>query len=123
MPIYLMSAMNPPKGVNDQIHKIMANFFGGKIGRLKGKHWCKKKHPAIAQGSGISHVWRKIIQIREEVKHNIWWQIRNGEESFWFDNWTKKGALYYLEEQNHSDKEIEVKEFIKEGVWDEVKLN
>ncbi|KAH0730009.1 hypothetical protein KY289_001197 [Solanum tuberosum] len=64
-----------------------------------------------------------MIQIREEVEHNIWWQIRNGEESFWFDNLTKQGALYYLEEQNHSDEEIEVKEFIKEGGWDEVKLN
>ncbi|KAK6803206.1 hypothetical protein RDI58_000990 [Solanum bulbocastanum] len=83
----------------------------------------KKKHPVIAQGSGISHIWRKMIQIREEVEHNIWWQIRNGEESFWFDDWTKQGALYYLEEQNHSDKEIEVKEFTKEGGWDKGKLN
>lgn len=27
MPIYLMSAINPPKGVINQIHKILAKFF------------------------------------------------------------------------------------------------
>lgn len=28
MPLYPMSAMNPPKGVIDQIHKIMDKFIG-----------------------------------------------------------------------------------------------
>ncbi|WMV13941.1 hypothetical protein MTR67_007326 [Solanum verrucosum] len=174
MPIYLMSAMNPPKGVINQIQKIMAKFFWGKVGSLKGKHWvawddlclpkaeggiglrslhtvadslfaklwwnfrtssdslwshymwnkyCKKQHPVIAQGTGISHVWRKMIQIREEVEHNIWWQVKAGEASFWFDNWTKQGALYYLEEQNHGEEEIEVKQFIQERRWNKGKLN
>lgn len=37
MPIYLMSAMNPLKGVIDQIHKVMANFF------LGGQYWWTKR--------------------------------------------------------------------------------
>lgn len=37
-PIYLMSAMNPPKGMIDQMHKIMAKFFCSKTGGIKGKH-------------------------------------------------------------------------------------
>lgn len=32
LPIYLMSSMNPPKGVNDQIHNLIAKFFWSKIG-------------------------------------------------------------------------------------------
>ena len=32
MPIYLMYAMNPPKGIINQIHKIMAKNFWGHIG-------------------------------------------------------------------------------------------
>ncbi|KAH0761374.1 hypothetical protein KY290_017447 [Solanum tuberosum] len=47
-----------------------------------------------------------MIQIREDVEHNIWWQ-------------TKQGALYYVEEE---DEDIEVKEFITEGRWSSTKL-
>lgn len=39
MPIYLMSAMNPPKRVIDQILKIMDKFFWGNTRGTKGKHW------------------------------------------------------------------------------------
>lgn len=59
--------------------------------------YCKKWHPIMAQGNGVSHVWRKMIKVREEVEHNIWWQIKLGDASFWDDNWTKQGALYYVE--------------------------
>ncbi|KAK6792592.1 hypothetical protein RDI58_011673 [Solanum bulbocastanum] len=55
-------------------------------------------HPTVARGQGASHVWRKMITIREEVEHNIWWQIKAGNSSFWFNNWTKQGALSYAEE-------------------------
>lgn len=33
-------------------------------------------HPIIYHGNGASHMWRKIIKIREEVKHNISWKIK-----------------------------------------------
>lgn len=39
MPIYLMSAMSPPKGIVDQIHKLMKKLFWGKTDGTKGKHW------------------------------------------------------------------------------------
>lgn len=48
--------------------------------------YCKKNHLVMAQGAGASHVWRKMIQIREDLEHNIWWQMKTGEASFWFDN-------------------------------------
>lgn len=36
LPVYLLSAMNPPKCVLDEIHRIMAKFFWSKSA---GKHW------------------------------------------------------------------------------------
>lgn len=83
--------------------------------------YCKKLHPIIAQGYGASHVWRKMIAVRKEVEHEIWWQIKAGNSSLWFDNWTKQGVLYHIEE-NSKEEEVDVKEFITESGWDKVKL-
>lgn len=63
-----------------------------------------------------------MIQIREGVEHNIWWQIKTEEASFWFDNWTKQGALYYIEENGLEEEEMEVKSFINDGRWNVNKL-
>lgn len=36
----------------------------------------KKLHQNITTGRGDSHVWRKMIIVREDVQHTIyiWWQ-------------------------------------------------
>ncbi|WMV38798.1 hypothetical protein MTR67_032183 [Solanum verrucosum] len=65
----------------------------------------------------VSHAWKKMIQVRDEIEHDIWWQIKAGDVSFWFDNWTKLGALYYIEEKGEIDDEIEVRELIEQGSW------
>ncbi|MCD7467086.1 hypothetical protein HAX54_004285, partial [Datura stramonium] len=31
--------------------------------------------------------------VRDLMEHQIWWQVRNGNSSFWYDNWTSLGAL------------------------------
>lgn len=64
-----------------------------------------------------------MIQIREKVELNIWWQLKSGNASFLFDNWTKLGALYYIEGDNIVEEEIEVKEFMSYGGWDRQKLS
>lgn len=84
--------------------------------------YCKKLHPIIAQGYGASHVWRKMTTVREEVEHNIWWQVASGTSSFWHDNWTKQGALYYIEGENDMDEELEVRSFCNNNGWDKQKL-
>ncbi|KAG5627592.1 hypothetical protein H5410_012810 [Solanum commersonii] len=63
-----------------------------------------------------------MIKVREEVEHNIWWQAKAGNLSFWFDNWTKLGALYYIEDINNSEEEVDVREFIVDGQWNKLKL-
>lgn len=39
MSIYLMSAINPLKGVIDQIYRIFVKLFWGHIDGVKEKHW------------------------------------------------------------------------------------
>lgn len=51
-----------------------------------------------------------MIDIREEIEPSIWWQIK-GDSNFWFDNWTRCEALYYLEGDNSQEEEIEVNHF------------
>ncbi|KAH0665329.1 hypothetical protein KY285_026535 [Solanum tuberosum] len=63
-----------------------------------------------------------MVELREEVEHNIWWQLKSGEMSFWFDNWTKQGALYFLEDHTVGEEEIEVKKFITNEGWNIQKL-
>lgn len=76
----------------------------------------------IVYGIGASHVWRKMVQIRDVVGHNIWWQLKSRKSNFWFDNWTKLGALYFIEPHNSSKVEVEIKDFILGGAWDRQRL-
>lgn len=82
----------------------------------------KKHHPIIARESEASQVWRKMISVREEVEQEIWWQIKLANSSFWFDNWTKMGASYFLENDVREKEELEVKKFVSNGEWDRQKL-
>uniref|UniRef100_M1BXK5 RNase H family protein n=1 Tax=Solanum tuberosum TaxID=4113 RepID=M1BXK5_SOLTU len=58
-----------------------------------------------------------MMRIREEVEHEIWWQQKGGTASFWMDNWTKLGALYFIEPQGLNE-EVEVKDMIQNEEWD-----
>lgn len=62
--------------------------------------YCKKDHPCIAKKVIGSLIWNKMVVVKEEIEHNIWWQLKDGSCSFWFDNWTENGALYFLEEKS-----------------------
>lgn len=80
--------------------------------------YCKKFHLVIAESKDASHAWKKMIVVREEVELNMWWQLKEGEVNFWFDIWTKQGALYFLEENNVQEENKEVKQFIRNEKWD-----
>lgn len=57
--------------------------------------------------------------IREETKPFIWWQIKASNSNFLLDNWIKLGALYYIEGDVAEEGDTEVKDFIREDLWDE----
>ncbi|XP_060202276.1 uncharacterized protein LOC132630725 [Lycium barbarum] len=81
-------------------------------GAFMGNKYCKKLHPVIAQAKGASNVWKKLVAVRDDVEHQIWWQLKGGTSSFWFDNWTKQGSLYFVGNELAIDEEIE--EFLAE---------
>lgn len=132
MPMYLLSAMNPPKKVTEQLDQIFAGFFWSKTRGEKGKHcvawddlsypkieggirlrslhdvskalygklwwsfrtstslwdsfmwnkYCKKQHPVMAIGKKSISCMEKMVEVREEIEHNIWWQLKLGVISF-----------------------------------------
>ncbi|XP_055804681.1 uncharacterized protein LOC129873581 [Solanum dulcamara] len=65
-------------------------------GSFMANKYSKKLHPVIAQSTQASTIWKKMILVRELVEHRIWWQMKMGCSSFWFDNWTSLGALYHI---------------------------
>ncbi|KAG5575937.1 hypothetical protein H5410_056071 [Solanum commersonii] len=83
--------------------------------------YCKTHHLILAYNRGTSQAWRNMVRVREDVEHEIWWQQKEGTTSFWMDNWTKQGALYYIEPQR-VDEEVEVKEMILNGQWNIARL-
>lgn len=76
----------------------------------------------MAKGIGGSHVWRRLIEIKDEIEHLIWWQIKAGSCNFWHDNWTRQGALYFIEDGGHEESDLEVEDFMTEEGWNLEKL-
>ncbi|XP_060210563.1 uncharacterized protein LOC132637499 [Lycium barbarum] len=151
MPVYLLSVMNPLRGVIDQLYKIFAKFFWSNTAGVKGKHWVawdKMCLPKCEGGLGF----RSLHDISKAFFAKLWWNFRTtitlwgafmgnkyckklhpvmaqakehrmcGRNCFWFDNWTKQCALYFVDNEQVIDEEIEVKEFISVGEWNLPKL-
>lgn len=59
--------------------------------------YCKKLNPIVVpwRRNG-SHVWRKMLECRDIIEHQILWQPKMGSALFWFENWTGLGALYFV---------------------------
>lgn len=36
-----------------------------------------------------------MLEMRDLVEHQLWWQLKCGNVFFWYDNWTILGALYH----------------------------
>lgn len=80
-------------------------------GTYMGNKYYEKKHPVMAMRTR-SHIWRSMLAIRDEVEPFIWWKVKEGNFSFWFDNWTMLGALYYTKGDQAVEEEVEVKDFM-----------
>lgn len=160
MHVYLLSAINPPKGVINRLHQLTTRFFWGKTGGIKGKHWvawedfcypkgegrigfrslhdvlkalysklwwnfrvsvnllwgaflwnkyCKKDNPVMACAKRSSHVWKRILEVRDDMEHLMWWQLKEGSCNFWYYNWKQIGALYFVEEEGPIRSDLEVR--------------
>nr|XP_016490602.1 PREDICTED: uncharacterized protein LOC107810356 [Nicotiana tabacum] len=58
--------------------------------------YCKKEIPMVVQFRQGSHVWRQMLNAREEVEHEILWELNSGKTNIWHENWTRLGALYHV---------------------------
>ncbi|XP_059290876.1 uncharacterized protein LOC132044416 [Lycium ferocissimum] len=67
---------------------MWANFMWNK--------YCKKLIPTLVQWKGGTQVWKKMLEMREAVEHEIWWEVKGGYTNVWYDNWTKLGALHLV---------------------------
>ncbi|XP_060216516.1 uncharacterized protein LOC132643998 [Lycium barbarum] len=146
MPIHLLSAIRPPKGVIYDLHRVFARFYWNNSEEGRKRHWsswmnlclpkeeggvgfrslfdvskalcdklwwkfrttntlwsnymwnkyCKRHYPQYVPWKGGSQVWKMMLEARDNMEHEMWWEPRSGTANIWFDNWTKLGALYYL---------------------------
>lgn len=72
--------------------------------------------------SGNSHACKHMTQIRDKVKENMIWNINEGNNIFWWDNWPGKGPLAKLFPNGRKSENTNVKQFIQEGSWNMNKL-
>ena len=40
-------------------------------------------------------MWRKMLEAREVVEHEILWELNRGSTNIWYENWTGLGVLYH----------------------------
>ncbi|XP_070026560.1 uncharacterized protein [Nicotiana sylvestris] len=81
--------------------------------------YCKKLNVVIVTWKCGSRVWRKMLECRDLIEHQIYWKLRMGSAQFWFDNWTEIGALYFqvpadfgIDEDIHN-----VNDLVENGMW------
>uniref|UniRef100_A0A1U7VHC3 Uncharacterized protein LOC104213858 n=1 Tax=Nicotiana sylvestris TaxID=4096 RepID=A0A1U7VHC3_NICSY len=82
--------------------------------------YCKKLNSVIVPWKRGSHIWRKMLECRDLIEHQIFWQTKRGSSLFWFENWTGLGALYFLVPQDFGIDETvhNVHDVTLDGEWD-----
>ncbi|XP_059306395.1 uncharacterized protein LOC132057811 [Lycium ferocissimum] len=87
--------------------------------------YCKKKKPTEVQWKGGSQMWKRMLEARDQVDQQIWWEPRNGACDVWEDNWTKLGSLKQVIPPDFQiDTSIEeVSYFMNAEGWDVQKLH
>ncbi|XP_060194951.1 uncharacterized protein LOC132624144 [Lycium barbarum] len=135
MPMHLLSTIDPLDFVIKKPHKISAQFFwsnkfGGQVGTvtkptlwgaLMSNKYLKKTNPILVPWKKGSHIWRNMLQARDLIDHEIWWQLRIGFLLLWFDNWVGLGPLCFLTEPDfYCDENVNnVYDVVTEGRWNE----
>ncbi|XP_060185534.1 uncharacterized protein LOC132614994 [Lycium barbarum] len=127
MPLHLLAVIQPTKTTLDQIDKIVANFFWARSKQEQEDFllvkYCKRSHPVAQKwGNGQSNVWRRLMDIKSKVEPHIFWKIGKGDVSFWWDNWSRLGAIASIFQLGRASKITKVNEFMNGGLWNLDKL-
>lgn len=76
LPIYTLSAMNPPKSMLKLIEKNLANFFLGTNVEHKKYHWSSWENLCIPIDEGGISI-RKMEDICNTFSTKRWWRLRS----------------------------------------------
>ncbi|XP_059277590.1 uncharacterized protein LOC132031659 [Lycium ferocissimum] len=94
---------------------LWANFLQNK--------YCKRAHCVTKVAiSSDSHTWKSLVKIRAKIEPHIVWKIRSGNSSFWWDNWTGKGALAKIFPGIGRSAKLPVNFFFDNNSWNFAKL-
>ncbi|XP_060182743.1 uncharacterized protein LOC132612645 [Lycium barbarum] len=65
-----------------------------------------------------------MLEARDNIEQEIWWEPKIGSSNIWFDNWTKLGALSYVVPQSWqiNEQAEDVSELMTDGRWNISKL-
>ncbi|XP_075087578.1 uncharacterized protein LOC142169594 [Nicotiana tabacum] len=87
--------------------------------------YCKKELPTLVHFRGGFHVWRQMLNAREEVEHEIVWELKSGTTNIWHENWTGLGAFYHVLPEDFPINEDlqEVAELRQGEAWDDQLLD
>ncbi|XP_075095162.1 uncharacterized protein LOC142173464 [Nicotiana tabacum] len=87
--------------------------------------YCKKELPIVVHFRGGSHVWRQMLNAREEVEHEIVWELKSGTTNIWHENWTGLDALYHvLPEDFPINEDLQKVAELRQGeAWDDQLLD
>ncbi|XP_060210726.1 uncharacterized protein LOC132637688 [Lycium barbarum] len=82
LPVYIMSAMNPPKGVITLMEKHFANFLWGTTEGKNKYHWASWENLCLPKDEGGIEVAQDIAQVdigdREEPDFPVWQPTEDG---------------------------------------------
>ncbi|XP_070054341.1 uncharacterized protein [Nicotiana tomentosiformis] len=112
------------------LHDVSKAFFSKHWWNYRAKNtlwstfmrnkYCKKINEVVVPWRQGSRVWKKMLQMRDEVEHQMWWQLKSGNSYFWFDNWTGLGAHYHASVENGAWNEGHLTELLPEELADHI---
>lgn len=96
IPIYILSAMNPPVRVINHLHRIFAKFLWANTIGAKNKHWVawdKMCYPIKEGGLG----WRSLHDVSKALFAKLCWNFRTSTNSIWAAYmWNKYCKKYHF---------------------------
>ncbi|XP_070031030.1 uncharacterized protein [Nicotiana tomentosiformis] len=138
MSVHMLSVLDPPNNILEHLHKIFARFFWRTKKEGRSRYWASWQNLCLptkegglerATNNGAfrggSHVWRQMLNTREEVEHEIVWKLKSGTTNIWHENWTGLGALYHVLPEDFPINEDlqEVAELRQGKAWDDQLLD
>lgn len=80
--------------------------------------YCPRSNPiSKVQNTKDSSIWRTLLQIREQIEHNIMWLVNEGNILFWWDNWSNLGPIHQLCNSSNKPGNRKVCDFIRNSTW------